>query len=623
MDPALFDLQRVEVLRGPQGTLYGASSMGGTVKYVTGQPDLTTSSGYVKSSVSDTDGAGPNYEVSGLYNDPLIPDMLGFRAIAFYRYQDGYINRYPIDPNNDLAALSGPESKDVNTERTYGMRLVFDIKPGNDFSIKPSFWYQRTELGAPFTIDDPPGSFDDLIQTRDVPEPITDQLELFSVTADESVQGVHLTSSTSYRNRQFNALEDDSKSVYYVFSPAPQSYVYPAGFYNHFANHDFTEEIRASAGVGRVHGLMGLFYLHQDNMSASNLPIPPGYNEAFGTPFGDETLYYGSDSNQVVQKAVFGELNIDLTQRLQATFGARVFDVTQSDHAVYTGVINGGPTNENAPSKDSGTNPKLELTYHLTPDILTYATAAKGFRQGGPLTNLPAAVCAADLKAIGLDTTPTSFKADTLWNYELGAKTAWLNNRLTVNAAIYYIDWTNLQQLIALPTCGFDFTGNFGSATSKGSELEIHYEPISALQLTLGTAYNEAVLRSTVAGAQGQAGDTLENAPRWTGSAAAEFHRQLGEATAGYARMDFSTTSHQYNNFDSTSIDYQRPGYSLADIRVGATRGAWDAALFVDNALNKHAETALPTSYALNLPNIARLSVNRPRTIGLDLKVNF
>ena len=623
MDPELLDLERVEVLRGPQGTLYGASSMGGTVKYLTTQPDLTLTQGYVKTTLSDTDGGGFNYGVSGLLNEPVIPGYVALRMTAFYRHEDGYIDRYPIDPNNYLGALPGPVTKDVNTEKSYGARISVEIKPSEGFTITPWFWIQRTDSGSPFTIDEPPGNFDYLIQTRDVSEPVTDEMRLAALTIDGNIQALDLTSTTSYRDRLFDAIEDDSKVAYYYFSPVPQSYVYPLGFNNYFGDHDFTEEMRGSASVGPVHGLLGLFYLHTDNYQATNLPIPEGYNAAFGTPFGNQPFYVSYNSSRTVQKAVFGEINVDVTRKLQATVGARVFEVTQTYGTFANGVFNGGLTTGLGASKDNGTNPKFELSYHFTPDLLAYATAAKGFRQGGPLVGLPVSLCDADLKTIGLNGFPSSFKADTLWNYELGAKTAWLDHRLTVNAAVYYIDWTNIQQLIALPTCGYSFTGNFGKATSKGSEVEVQYEPVPALRFTLGAAYNDATLTSTISGAQGQPGDTLENAPRWMGSVSAEYHREIAANISGYARFDFSTTTNQYNNFDKTSNYYNRPGYSLGNVRLGAKYRSWDAALFIENVANKHAETALPQSYAVDLPTTRRLSVNRPRTIGLDLRLDF
>jgi iron complex outermembrane receptor protein len=623
MDPALLDLERVEVLRGPQGTLYGASSMGGTVKYVTRQPDLLATQANVKTTLSDTDGGGLNYEVSGLVNEPLVSGSVALRALAFYGYQDGYIDRYPINPNNYLASLSGPVTKDVNTEKTYGLRLSIRIRPSQALSVTPAVWIQRTDLGAPFTFDDPPGSFDHPFQARDVNEAITNELRLVTLTIDGNVQGVHFTSSTAYRDRWFDAVEDESKVVYYFLSPVPQSYVYPSPNDNYFANHDFTEEIRGSASVGAVHGLIGLFYLHQDNFYVAHQPILSGYNAAFGTPFGDQAFYLGTTSYYATQEALYGEVNIDVTRRLQATVGARAVRVTQYEYVETTGVFNGGYSAGGGSSYDRGINPKFELSYRVEPDFLTYATAAKGFRQGGPVVGFPAGICTADLAALGLRSPPTSFKPDALWSYELGGKTAWLDDRLTVNGAVYHMNWSNVQQLITLPTCGVAFVGNFGMASSEGSEVEIHYEPIAVLRLTLGAAYNEAKLTSTIIGAQGQKGDILENAPRWMGSASAEYRREFGGPTSGYARLDFSTVTHQYNNFEKTNIYRNRPGYSLLNMRVGTKHQAWDMALFINNALNKHAETALPVSYAVDLPTTRSISLNQPRTVGLEVRHDF
>jgi outer membrane receptor protein involved in Fe transport len=623
MDPALFDLERVEVLRGPQGTLYGASSMGGTVKYVTRQPDLLATQNTVASTLSNTQGGGLNYEVSSLLNEPLVSGRVALRAIAFFRDQDGYIDRYPIDPNNYLGSLAGPVTKNVNTEKTYGMRLSVKIRPSENLSVTASVWIQRTHLGAPFSFDDPPGSFANPIQTRDVSEPSTDQLRLFVVAVEGSIQGLHVTSSTSYQDRTFDAVEDESKVIYVSLSPVPQSYVYPDPNDNYFANHAFTEEIRGSASLGPVHGLLGFYYSRQDNYSAFNQPIPAGYNAAFGTPFGDQTFYQGIDSYQEMQRAVYGEINVDVTQQVQATLGARIFRVAQYDYGVFKGVFVGGYTAAGGSSYDRGTNPKFELSYRLAPDVLAYATAAKGFRPGGPLPGLQGAICNVDLTALGLSSVPASFKADTLWSYELGAKTAWLDNRLTVNGAVFYIDWRNIQQNISLPTCGLNFTGNFGTASSEGGELEMHYEPTSTLSLTLGAAYNVAKLISTIVGAQGAKGDPLENTPKWMGSASADYHRQFGNAGLGYARLDYSTTTHQYNNFTPASNYYDRAGYSLANMRVGAKHKGWDTALFIDNAFNKHAETALPLSYAIDLPTTRRVSLNRPRTIGVEIRFDW
>jgi len=576
--------------------------------------------------LSQTENGGTNYGFSGLYNQPIIPGVLGLRAVGFYNFTDGYIDRYPIDPHDYTSNLPGPVTHNVNTATQYGTRVVLQYKLSDSFTITPSVFLQKIELGAPFTIDQPPGSYDSPIQARDVREPTSDRFTLYALTIEGTVGGIHIISATGYRDRVFDTVEDASKVGYFYFSPKPQPYVYPQPFGNHFANHDFSQELRASTTVGRWHVLLGAFYSHENNSFTDDWSIPPGYNEAFGTPFGTapgfETFFSGGEDDTVKQTAVFGEINFDFTHELQGTVGARYFEIKQTARAAFSGVFNNGNSSSYATSTDVGVTPKFELSYHLTPDALAYATAAKGFRQGGPLAPLPN-VCDADLAAIGLTSAPTEFKADSLWNYEIGAKTEWLDHRLIVNGAAYYINWKGLQQLVALPHCGFNFTDNFGAASSKGGELEVQYEPIPSLRLTLGASYNKAQITASVAGGQGAPGDTLENSPRWLGSAAAEYHRQLGNGTSGFLRMDFFATTYQYNNFVPTSNWYTRPGYSLLNARLGATHNAWETSLFLDNALNKHTETSLPLAYSVDLPTTRRLGLNQPRTIGIEVRAHF
>jgi iron complex outermembrane receptor protein len=617
MDPALFDLDRVEVLRGPQGSLYGASSFGGTVRYITNQPSLTEEHITAKVTASDTDGGGANDEVDALINQPLIPGYLAARAMVFDRNNSGYVDQYPTDPRNYLAVLPGPVDRDINTEQTFGGRIAIKAKPTEEFSATLAAYYQHMDLGAPFTFDAPPGSFGDPIQSRLVREPSTDRVQLYTLTLQDEVHPVHLSSSTSYMDRYVFNAEDDSKDLYFFF---PQGAVYPSTLYAEARNRNFVEEMRASGDEGPVHGVVGLFYAHAVAFGTLNWPTPPQYAAAFGS----EPVYYNWNDFLDVQKAVFGELNIDLAPGLQATLGARLYQQSQRYTVYINGIFNGGVETpaSSYTSEARGTTPKYGLSYHVTPDILTYTTVAKGYREGGPLYPFPS-TCAVDLSALGLSTPPTAYKPDAIWNYELGAKTEWLEHRLTVNAALYYIDWTNIQQNITLPTCGFNFTGNFGTASSKGSEFEVNYEATKALKLTVSFSYNEAKLTSTVRGAAGQAGQTLEYAPRWTGAISAEYTHAINADTFAYLRGDFNSTSREYTSYNSQSVYYNSAGYSLLNLHLGVRHTVWGGGLFVTNALDKHAESELPLLNGVDLPTQRRVALNRPRTIGLDIRFDY
>jgi iron complex outermembrane recepter protein len=617
MDPALFDLDRVEVLRGPQGSLYGASSFGGTVRYITNQPNLSQEHVTAKLTASDTDGGGANEEVDALINRPLIPGYLAVRAMVLDRNNSGYIDRYPTDPNNYLAVLPGPVDRDINTERTFGGRVAIEVKPTDEFSATLTAYYERMDLGAPFTFDAPPGSFSDPIQSRLVRERSTDQVQLYALTLQDDVPPMHLTSSTSYMDRYVLNAEDDSKDLHFFF---PRGAVYPSTLYAEAGNHNFVEEMRASGEGGPVHGVVGLFYARAVAYGALSWPTPPQYEAAFAA----EPVYYNWNDFLDVQKAVFGELNIDLAPGLQATLGDRLYQQSQRYTVYINGIFNGGVETpaSSYTSEARGTTPRYGLSYHVTPDILTYTTVAKGYREGGPLYPFPS-TCAVDLAALGLSTPPKAYKPDSIWNYEVGAKTEWLERRLTMNGAAYYIDWINIQQNITLPTCGFSFVGNFGKASSKGSEFEMNYDPTSALKLTLSFSYNEAKLTSTIPGAAGRTGQTLEYAPRWMGAAAAEYTRAIDADTSAYLRGDINSTSSEDTSYNSQSIYYNIAGYSLLNLRLGVKHRAWTGSLFVTNALDKRAETELPLSNGVDLPTQRRIALNRPRTIGLDMRFDY
>lgn len=630
VDPVLFDLARVEVLRGPQGTLYGASSMGGTVKYVTQQPDLTQTSGLSKVTLSDTQGGGFNREVDTVGNVPLVENVAAVRLAAFYRYNDGYIDRYDTNPADYLAILPGVAARNVNSESTYGGRIALKVQPIDSLTITPSAFVQHMGLGGQSSFDVPAGSFANPIQNRLLPEPTVDQIELYSLNVHGDLNPISITSSTSYFIHQNRSIEDESKVTYFFYSPtgyfpAGQTAVYPTPFYLNYPNHNFTEELRLGLETTRVHGILGVFYQRVAGFSLVNWVLPGGYNTAFGDPFpGQTSVFYSTQNLTDIQKALFGEFNIDVTSKLKATVGGRAFKQGAQFDIFEAGTLIGGvPTQALVGSHASGFTPKYGLSYNVTADLMAYATASKGFREGGSFVPVPTSPCLPDLTQLGLSAAPTQYKPDTLWNYELGAKTQWLDRRLTLNGDIYDIQWKNTQQTVSLPVCGFSFIGNFGSASSKGAELEIEYDPVKSMRFSLASAFNEAKLTSTVPGTSGVSGQPLLNAPKWTGSASTEYRRDMATGTTLVARVDFNTSSRAYNTFDTTALNYVQPGYSLMNARLSALFGACDVSLFATNLLNKHAETALPNSYGSFLPTQAQVALNRPRTVGLDVKVSY
>lgn len=625
IDPSLFDLQRVEVLRGPQGTLYGSSSMGGTVKYVTYQPDLNRVEIKLQGQAAGIDGGGPDSLLNGTVNIPLIQDKLAARVTAYYHYQGGYIDRYPIDPNNYLAVEPDSSPKhDVNTENSTGARAQLRFQPDATLSITPSIFYQYMRLGAPFQVDVPPGSLDNLIQARDVSEVTDERSTIENLAIHKQFPMVELVSSTSYFDREVKLNEDSSKVLAYYFSP-PQTYVYPSKITGMYFNKEFTEELRATSDFKGPFQILAGGYFHRTFAPlSSTIPDPVGYDAAFGSPFGGEEFYHGVRKATLQETAVFSEASLQLGHGVTARGGVRWFDVDQRFFQSGDGVFNGGFSAVTNRSTDTGVNPKGNIEWQIDPNHMVYATASRGYRPGGPNNPAPAAVCGADVSALGLSTSQlVKYNSDHLWNYEVGAKTSWMDHKLTVNGDVYYIDWSQVQQQIVL-NCGFNITANFGSAISKGGELETTFRPIPPLRLSGGFGYTDATLRNGIPGSGANRGDPLQDVPHWNAATTAEYTQPINDRFNGFGLINATYTSNSHALYDKTSPFYIKKGYTLVNLRLGIDQGSrWEAAVYVENLLDKIGETDLPTAIAADLPTTRRFAITQPRTAGVSVSYRY
>jgi iron complex outermembrane receptor protein len=624
IDPSVFDISRVEVLRGPQGTIYGSSSMGGTIKYVTNQPDTDSTEARIKTDVSGTYHGGPNANVNGVLNIPLMPGVVGLRVSAYYRDDDGFIDRYPIDPTNYLAAEPNSKKQDnVNTYKTYGTRIAMLIKPNDTLTITPSFIYQYSKLGSPFTYDKIPASLDDAYQVRDVNEANIQKSTISNLAIHKQFDSVELMSSTSYFTRDVSLRDDASKVVNYFFGLPT---VYPVPMYGDYKNKEFTEEVRATSKFdGPFQALIGAFYHDVNAPLASSIPFPAGFNETFGTPFpGYSTIYAGTRNATLDEYAIFGEASYNITDKLKASVGMRAFEVKQSFAQTGDGLFNGGYSSVTSGSKDYGSTPKFTLQYQLTPSDMVYATASEGYRPGGPNNPAPAALCGSEVAGLGLSQSQLNkYGPDYLWNYELGMKTAWLDNRLTVDGSIYHIDWSRVQQQIVL-SCGFNITANFGNATSQGGELEVKFLPINSLTLSAGAGYTDAYLKNDVPGTPAKDGDRLPNVPRLSGSTAAEYRYPVNETYNGFLRADISYVGHETFLYDRTSPFYNRGGFTTTNFRIGVEgRNGIDISFYANNLFDKRGETDLPVAISADLPTTRRVGINQPRTIGMTFQYQY
>ncbi len=625
IDPSALDIARIEVLRGPQGTLYGSSSMGGTVRYIANQPDTGKVEGNAHADLSGTRHGGFNYNLSAVLNTPVVADKVALRIAAFYRDDDGYIDRYPIDPASYLGIQPGSTPiRRVNTYETYGGRVSLLLKPTETLSVTPSVLYQYSKLGSPFTFDGMPGSLANPIQVRDVDEPNVQKSLIANLTVKKEAGPIEIVSSSSYYDRRVRIQEDASKVISFFFATPT---VAPVGMTGNYVNHEFTQEVRASSGFdGPFQFIAGGFYHHVIAPLASSIPFPANYPYRTLPPFNSFALFYAGTRRATLDEyAAFGEVSYKIFPNLTARAGLRAFKVDQGFYQTGDGLFNGGFTSVFNTSSDSGVTPKASLQWQVTPEKMIYATASEGYRPGGPNNPAPATLCGAEVAGLGLAASQLSrYGPDHLWNYEVGAKTSWLERRLTVNGSLFYIDWKRVQQQIVLQ-CGFNLTANFGSAVSKGGEVEVELKPIDQLTLGAGAGYTDAYLKNDVPGTPAKAGDALQNVPKWNVSASAEYRDRLNEAYKGFARIDYSYVGPANFLYDRTSPFYRRAGFSIFNARVGIepTHQPWEAALYATNIFDKRGATDLPVAISADLPTTRRIGLNQPRTIGVSLGYRY
>jgi len=631
IDPDLYDLARVEILRGPQGTLYGASSMGGTVRFITNQPNLAKTEGAVKVEGSDTQHGGGNVRLDAMYNMPLIDQRVALRIVGTYKDFSGFIDReigvwapnpgaqppYPVSPATPSSIV-----RDVNTEKLYSLRTMLKIAVSDAFTITPSVWVQDLQMGGPPDYDVPTGqSGGPLIQARpfNISEAYSDRFVLSNVTMTYDLGWGSLLSTTSYMHRQETTPDDQTEALE---DNIPQGQFVPSVYAPIVTTRELTEEVRLAFNPAgwALSGVTGAYFNNANRHYYVNF-LTPNYAALFGNspssagylPLSDVNYSQHGDYSPK-QSAVFAELNYAITSQWKATAGLRWYDLQYTTVRYEDGWSNGGPTLSTGQAKNTGFDPKAELSYQATEQQLYYLSASKGVRPGGVNTSNLAA------KGCGQDYGP--YQPDSLWNYEAGAKTRWLDGAVTVNAAAYYIKWSDVQQGKTL-ACSYQITENAGAAVVHGGELEIQGNIGAHVQLGAGVGYTKAVLAADAPPLDGVKGQQLENVPRWNGNASAKYlFNPLPEYDA-FVRADGQYVGESYPDFDRIDPATFQRAYALLDLRSGIIHGAWEANLFVSNVFDKQAALSRFITDNYDASTRSRIFTNRPRTAGLSLQWKF
>ncbi len=640
-DPEIVDIQRVEVLRGPQGTIFGSGSMGGTIRIVPNEPDSTKSELSVKDILSSTEHAnGPAEVVSGILNTPLINDRVALRISTWASWDSGFIRRQ----------VATPDSLAANTAS--GAPLVFQpvasVPAGDVFGARGALRFQASDfvdLEASLYSDQQYYSgFQDITTGAQNPSNALVQNFLFNqqeqnrnrltisnfkITADVGI--ADWLTSLSYTRRLLSLEQETAAALEYLgFSPAfSAAPMFEEGRDDaYFAETRLSSKRSESPTADKLQWLIGASYGYQKGWTDISL-LDPGFSRAFGSitgPVPRDNIYEERALSWIKQSATFGELRYEPVERLGLTAGARWYFYSRTDAQPETGLFAATPNNGSTPNPytaptvrgtANGVVYRGAISWQQSQSVMYYAQAAEGFR--GPFGRfaLPN-VCAADAAQLGGTTAEGEVAADKLWNYEIGAKTSWLDDRVRVNISLYRIDWTNVQQSVLL-NCGFALKENLGSVVNKGGEAEVEARITKALSAGAAVGYVNSALQQDIFGIPGTRGQPLPDVPKTTGGAFLEYHRGAFGSWTGTVRTDYSYTGQSISTYASgTSFSPDLGSVALVGAQLTLRRSNLELSFFGRNLLDRISRTALERDVSLDVPDRLRYAVNIPRTVGLS-----
>ncbi len=612
-DFKLVDMERIEVLRGPQGTLYGSGSMGGTIRNIPREANLNTFEGEVQAGYSSTAG-DPNGKGVAVLNVPVVPGALALRVAAYDYSNAGFVDNVGAsDPMRSfLAQLFGAQvldKRNVGDSDWRGVRAQALYKPTDALQVKLTYARQDLSQDGDNSVDTTLlGSYQAMpFQIGDINggvEEYTDVVQFSNLVVQFDQEWGSILSSSTWLDGSSDFARDSSRIL-----PAPLPQEFDAG------NDAFTQEIRFVSNFdGPVQLVGGVFYEDASRFSRSHLSWGGSLAGLALIPFlgnDPDALLDTSNDFKVKQKAVFGEVSYDINERLAVTVGGRYFDYDRREDETQVGPVAGGGVDKHASNSEDGTSLKVNLEYRPGENALFYAQWAEGFRLGHPVTPAPASVCDLDNDGL-LDGTnspidPGSVASDTLNSYDLGAKFSFLRNRLIVDAAAFWIDWQGIPvTVISQPNCGFSVQVNAGEARSRGLEFEAAFQVSEALKLELGGAYVDAELSEDSA-QLGPAGTRLPGSAKYAGNAAVQYDFNVGGHDA-FARIDYAYVGSYWNDLAKTQL--RSGGYGKLGARVGLDVNHLSVEVYGTNLTNSNDYTLVITPpYAFRLV---------PRTVGID-----
>jgi iron complex outermembrane recepter protein len=674
-DLELYDLNRVEVLRGPQGTLFGSGSLAGTVRYISNQPDLSDGYGNAEVGVSSIDGGDTGGNFKAMLNLPM-GDRAALRLVGYYDDIPGFI---------DAHGPGGAIEDDVNGGERTGGRLALRWELTENVTITPRIIYQDSNmdgynrqdiwniLANPFTTTEPPVNIGEREQYRQFQEQFADEFMLGDLTMEFDLGSVVLTSVSSYTERDILVVRDASQltgSVTFDLGGNSAQIRTNSALWDGTNVEVFTQELRlASDTDGRMQWVLGGFYSDITRDYGQTL-YTPGYDnimidvlcggppncgvrsQDLGAP--SDVPFYSRIPYDFTQFAAFAEFSFDLTERLNGTIGGRYYDFSE-DRILYFGGLFADsdglptePTNGPGSADDDGFLPRVLFSYDVGDNVQLNAQAAEGFRLGGINDPLNTPLCSPeDLVTFG---GRDSFESETLWNYELGAKIGFADGRAQLNIAAFYAEIDDLQMPVVAGTCSSRIVVNVPGAHSTGVEMELSAQPTDRFDFGISATYTESEIDTSVTSTSGgvttivsgiEEGNRLPSVPEFQLSANATYSWPMTEMVDGFITGTYQHVGSRYTQIGdqadgfgtfglrtfgdptitSFTFDPQLPAYDIGNVRFGVRGDDWEAALFVNNVGDENTLLGLDQERG----RVARVGylVGQPRTFGLSFRKDF
>ena len=636
-DPRVLDIDRIEVLKGPQGSLFGADSMGGAVRLISTKPNTSENSYREMIEGGLTSGGGSaDYEIESEANFVLMPDTVATRAVFFYKHDAGFLTRRNPAPGDPSAEKS---TNDQGTTLNYGFAVTTLAHVLPDLDVTLRLFNQTTSWPKGWTATLAPlPAFEPASYIRDQPNDLQDlaftRVWVPSLSVTYQQPKWSLTSSTGFWRLDDHESESSQLGTIQAFqqffgtSPPPDT----PPWLQLDRKWQFTQELRLGfQDVYRFSGVFGLYYSEQRVTITYPPLIYPGLTD-LGIGATTNTFYEGQERFHNTEEAAYGELSYHLTDRITLTAGGREYRLANATYITDDGFFNGGLTVSSPPTeRDTGFSPKVSIASTVGDSGNVYASWAKGFRPGSGNQYLPS-LCDGALAAIGLTrNSALTYHPDHVDTTEVGAKGEFFERRLFVSGAAFQTDWVGVQQEVNLPACGYQVIANAGAGRIRGGEFELQAKPLDGLEVALGAGYQDARV-TEAGGAAFVVGQRLLEVPEVTATAQGTYRFPIRGDLGGFLSADVNYTGNSQSGNTTPTTPLTRPAYTLSNARVGVEWPKSSLTLYVNNIGNVHANLAdlrfigfnetMINSGGQTVP-LPRVVVLAPIQVGLQYRVRF